>query len=102
MGELSTMKPADILRTSEKGVPTPYRVFCLRNVVTPDGDLIIAGTPGTLYHWFMAEDGKEQVMVRWDHYLFAEDPDELCERANTHIGLAVPVAIDELRWLRER
>lgn len=94
------MTPDDILRISEKGEPTPYRVICLRNIVTPEGDLIVAGTPGTIYHWFTSPDGKDQVMVRWDHYLFAEDPDEMCERANTHVGLAVPIDIDVLRWHR--
>jgi hypothetical protein len=85
-------------RPSKPDEQIPLRVFSIRSIVTAEGDLVVAGTPGTVYHWFASEDGKSQVMVRWDHYLFADEVDDLCERANTHVGLAIPVDVDALRW----
>jgi hypothetical protein len=80
-----------------------YRVFCLESIVTGEGDLIIAGTPGTVLHWI--DDDFKKVMVAWDHYMFFDNTDDIDyggdpkkKQANTHIGLIWEVPVEKLRW----
>jgi hypothetical protein len=79
------------------------RVFCLESIVTEEGDLIIAGTPGTVLHW-IGDDAK-MVMVSWDYYLFTDTTDDIDyggdpkkKQANTHVGLIWEVPVEKLRW----
>ena len=55
---------------------TRYRVFLLESLITDEGDLIIAGTHGTVLHWNedvdLTKDTDPLVMVQWDHYLYIE------------------------------
>jgi hypothetical protein len=75
-------------------------VTCAAPILTLEGDLIVAGTPGTVISWEATRDGEaDRVLVRWDHYLFAGAPAEAEDGpANTHGGLRWPVAADLLRW----
>ena len=80
-----------------------YRVFCLETIVTEEGALVIAGTPGTVLHW-IGDDAKK-VMVSWDYYLFTDNYDDIDyggnpnkKQANTHVGLIWEVPVEKLRW----
>ena len=59
---------------------TRYRVFLLENIVTREGDLIVAGTGGCILHWdedvALDKDTDPMVMVQWDHYLWFDTDTE--------------------------
>jgi len=80
-----------------------YRVFCLENIITNEGDLVVAGTPGTLLHW--VDDHATTAMVSWDFYMFCDTTEDIDyggdpkkKQANTHVGLIWEVPITKLRW----
>ena len=83
-----------------------YRVFCLESIVTDEGDLIVAGTPGTVLHWVGTEPDKDlTVMVAWDFYLYLDETDSIDyggdpkkKQANTHAGLIWSCSANKLRW----
>jgi len=80
-----------------------YRVFCLESIVTGEGDLVVAGTPGTVLHWI--DDDFKKVMVAWDHYMFVDSTEDIdyggdpkTKQSNTHVGLIWEVPVAKLRW----
>lgn len=84
--------------------PMRLRVECIRAIVTEEGDLIVAGTPGTVIQWStdFAEGLKPhtKVEVRWDRYLFAPtgDIDRGSGNADVNDGLFADAEVDNLRW----
>jgi hypothetical protein len=77
------------------------RVESINPIITPEGDLVVAGTQGTLLAWYSGEqnwafvhnaDMRSLVMVAWDDYLFVdaeseEDPPKACTLSKTALFL---------------
>ena len=90
------------MRPIDKNEQHPLRVTAIRPIITEEGDLIPAGTPGTVIRWDYDSHGQrtEHVWVQWDHYLFFGEPgsDVNLPHADTHRGLHAATPFDNLRW----
>lgn len=71
------------------------RVVNIHHILTSEGDLIVAGTPGTLLNW--DEENPRFVVVRWDAYMFTDTVEE--EHGNTHEGLLWRTEPENLRYI---
>ena len=83
------------------------RVTNVEAIVTVEGDLIVAGTPGTVRCWVQRAteelSDSHLVEVRWDHYLYVGDeppgdPDLDADCVNTLGGLCAATSRTNLRW----
>lgn len=75
---------------------TTLRVTNIAPILTDEGDLIVAGTPGTLLGW----DGNEEkenrlVRVKWDAYMHVGEDDA---SNNTSSGLVWETEYTNLRF----
>lgn len=79
----------------------PLRVACINAIVTEEGDLIVAGTTGTLLRWDWDTSGKrtEMVWVAWDHYMLFPTDEANFDEPHTNGGLEDKTRFDNLRYV---